>query len=259
MPEEVSKKFSNGRERSGFVMIPRMVVRDRRLSPVDFLVYAHVRDVAGDTGTCWQSLATIGRVLGRNRRTVQRSVRALVQHGYLEEERRDGCTTNLRVVDVWQANAAALRWSPDTGVQGTWDTSVGTGRTPVSTDRELSNEISSRTRSQNLSRALARDGRIEEALSLVLPLFATVDPSVCSQRIVREKLVAFLSLSSRDPVDVMNEVLVPGFEWSARKKSVTRLDDHFQKQVEPVRHRVGYMLSALDSTRIRDASGVTPM
>lgn len=259
MPEEVSKKSSHSGERSGFVMVPRIVIRDRRLSPLDFLVYAHVRDVAGEGGACWQSMSSIGRVLGRSRRTVQRAVRALIRLGYLEEEQRDGRTTFLRVVDVWAANAAALRGGPDTSVQGTRDTDVLAGRTPVSTDQEPGSEISSRTRSQDLSRAGTRVGRIEEALSLGLALFASADPSACSQRIVRRKLEHFLALSSLDPVTVMTEIVVPELEWAARRRSVTRLDERNQKRVEPVANRVGYVLGVLDGTRVRDVAGVPPI
>ena len=223
---------------------------------MDFLIYSYVKDIAGESGTCWQSLAKIGRAVGKNRRTVQRSIRTLVRYGYLEEEQRDGRTTNLRLVDVWAANAAARGKGLDTRVQGTGDTDVWAARTCASTDQKPGSEISSGTRSQNLSRATARDGRIEEALSLALPVFAAIDPSRCSQGVVRTKLTEFLSLTSGDPLTVMTDVLLPEFEWSARRRSVTRLDDRNHKRVEPVLNRIGYMLAALDGTRIRDVCGI---
>lgn len=259
MPEEVSKNPQSDSQRSGFVMIPRVVIRERRLSPVDFLVYVHVRDVAGENGACWQSLAAIGRVLGKSRRTVQRSIRALVEFGYLNEERRDGTTTNLRVTDIWDANRSVLRAGPDNDVRGTRDTDVWADRTPTSNDRDPCNETSSITRPQDLSRATARVARIEEAVSLALPLFASIDPSACSQQTVRKKLTEFLSGSVLDPVTVMTEVLLPELEWAARKKSVTRLDEDRRQRTEPVLRRVGYMLAVLDGTRVRDVAGVPPI
>lgn len=259
MPEEVSKNPQSNSQRSGFVMIPRVVIHDRRLSPVDFLVYVHVRDVAGESGVCWQSLATIGRVLGKSRRTVQRSIRALVEFGYLKEERRDGTTTNLRVTDIWDANRSVLRAGPDNDVRGTRDTAVWAGRTFTSTDREPRNENPSRTRTQSLSRAGARAERIEEAIALALPLFAAIDPSACSHRIVRGKLADFLMASPLDPVTLMTEILLPEFEWAARKKSVTRLDGNRRQRTEPIGRRAGYTLAVLDGTRVRDVAGVPPI
>ncbi|MCC6959511.1 MAG: helix-turn-helix domain-containing protein [Dehalococcoidia bacterium] len=259
MPEEVSKKAKVSRARSGFAMIPRIIIRDRRLAAVDLLVYVHVRDVAGEDGVCWQSLEAIGEVLGRNRRTIQRSVRVLVDLGCLREERRDGRTTYLSVNDIWQANREFLARGQDTGVRGTRDTAVWAGRTPTSTDREPRNENPSRTRTQSLSRAGARVEKIEEAIALALPLFAAIDPSACSQGIVRDKLADFLMASPLDPVTLITEVLLPEFEWAARKKSVTRLVGNHQQRREPIIRRVGYLVGVLDGTRVRDVAGVPPI
>ncbi|MCC6958506.1 MAG: helix-turn-helix domain-containing protein [Dehalococcoidia bacterium] len=259
MPEEVSNNPQSNSQRSGFVMIPRVVIRERRLSPVDFLVYVHVRDVAGESGVCWQSLDKIGRVLGKHRRTIQRAVRALVGYGDLEEEQREGRTTYLRVADIWAANAGAIRGGQDTGVRGTRDTAAWAGRTSTSTDREPRNETPSRTRTQSLSRAGARAEKIEEAIALALPLFAAIDPSACSQGIVRGKLADFLMASPLDPVTLMTEVLLPEFEWAARKKSVTRLDGNHRQRTEPIVRRAGYTLAVLDGTRVRDVAGVPPI
>src|SRR3954471_6768118 len=59
---------------------------DARLSSTDFRVFVAVKIRAGEGGSCWESLETIaGRAGGISKKSVQRSLSVLRQHGYLDQ------------------------------------------------------------------------------------------------------------------------------------------------------------------------------
>jgi hypothetical protein len=59
---------------------------DKRLNARDFRVYIAVRIRTGESGSCWESIETIGkRAGGMSGRSVQRSLEVLKLHNYLSE------------------------------------------------------------------------------------------------------------------------------------------------------------------------------
>jgi GntR family transcriptional regulator len=82
-----------------FTLIENVVLEDLELGPVDVLVYIALAKHADREGTCWPSMATIGKLARCARQTVARSIAHLEARGYLKRTARfrpdGGVTSNV--------------------------------------------------------------------------------------------------------------------------------------------------------------------
>ena len=75
------------RRRLPFTLIENIILEDQTLSRVDILVYLAIAKHADGEGTCWPSMATIGKLARCARETVARSLSHLEARGYLKRSR----------------------------------------------------------------------------------------------------------------------------------------------------------------------------
>ena len=82
-----------------FTLIENIILEDQTLSQVDILVYLAIAKHADGEGTCWPSMATIGKLARCARETVARSLTHLEARGYLKRTARfrpdGGVTSNV--------------------------------------------------------------------------------------------------------------------------------------------------------------------
>jgi hypothetical protein len=82
-----------------FTLIENVVLEDAALGPVDVLVYLALAKHADSAGTCWPSLATIGKVARCGRTAALASIARLEARGYLKRSPRfrpdGGVTSNF--------------------------------------------------------------------------------------------------------------------------------------------------------------------
>src|SRR5271169_6320957 len=87
------------RRRLPFTLIETVIIEDQALGPVDILVYLALAKHADGEGTCWPSMATIGKLARCARETVARSLKHLEARGYLKRTARfrpdGGVTSNV--------------------------------------------------------------------------------------------------------------------------------------------------------------------
>ena len=87
------------RRRLPFTLIENIILEDQTLSRVDILVYLAIAKHADGEGTCWPSMATIGKLARCARETVARSLTHLEARGYLKRTARfrpdGGVTSNV--------------------------------------------------------------------------------------------------------------------------------------------------------------------
>lgn len=74
--------------------IPNWILRCKELTASDKLVYARLSQYAGKNGECYPKQETIAEECGMGERTVVTSIKSLVEHGFLEVERRGQGKTN---------------------------------------------------------------------------------------------------------------------------------------------------------------------
>jgi DNA-binding transcriptional ArsR family regulator len=85
----VLKQALGGQGMDGkFMTIPQAMLGDRRLEPLDMVVYAALSSFADSGGEAWPSLATIARRGNVSRSTVARALPRLTKAGYIVKERR---------------------------------------------------------------------------------------------------------------------------------------------------------------------------
>jgi len=93
-----------GTLRKYFTTVPNMVIDDEELTRDEIALYLYYKRVAGESGVCFKSNsnAAKGAKMGT---TLLKECRArLVQLGYLEVEESPGVPTQIRIVNVWDAN-----------------------------------------------------------------------------------------------------------------------------------------------------------
>ncbi|PFE42463.1 DNA replication protein [Bacillus cereus] len=79
------------RRRRGFFMIDNEIVDDARLSHKEMAVYMVLcRHLNQETGSCFPSLATIGKKVGMSKNTIIKSLNLLIECGYVFKEKRNG-------------------------------------------------------------------------------------------------------------------------------------------------------------------------
>lgn len=94
--------------------IPNCVLK-AKLDPYTFRIYCHIKMIAGDSGNCWQSIATIAKECDISECQVRRCISKLCEVNEflecpllikIERKRKDGNNeTNVyRIVDVWKLN-----------------------------------------------------------------------------------------------------------------------------------------------------------
>ena len=87
------------RRRLPFTLIENIILEDQALGPVDILVYLALAKHSDGEGTCWPSMATLGKVARCSRETVARSLKHLEARGYLKRTARfrpdGGVTSNV--------------------------------------------------------------------------------------------------------------------------------------------------------------------
>jgi DNA-binding transcriptional ArsR family regulator len=74
----------------GFMMIPSEMLGDKRLEPLDMVVYAALDSFADSVGEAWPSLVTIAERGNVSRSTVTRALPRLIKAGYVAKELRRG-------------------------------------------------------------------------------------------------------------------------------------------------------------------------
>jgi predicted transcriptional regulator/Na+-transporting methylmalonyl-CoA/oxaloacetate decarboxylase gamma subunit len=85
------------RQRLPFTLIENIILEDQALGPVDVLVYIALVKHADGEGTCWPSMATIGKLARCTRQTVAKAIKHLEGCGYLQRTARyrpDGSVTS---------------------------------------------------------------------------------------------------------------------------------------------------------------------
>lgn len=81
----------------GFAIVPRAMLADSRLNSTDIRVYLALSSRANGSLECWPSHATIAEDVGRDKRTVIRTLERLRELGYISWSRRvreDGSLTS---------------------------------------------------------------------------------------------------------------------------------------------------------------------
>ena len=78
----------------GFVQVPRLVLEDPRLSDADLRVYHWLAWYAHGGGNCWPGQECLAKLLGRDVRSVRRSLQSLEVCGYVRPRRRGRGHTN---------------------------------------------------------------------------------------------------------------------------------------------------------------------
>jgi Helix-turn-helix domain len=81
----------------GWFPVPRPVLLDQRLEPLDFKVFCSIANHASREGKCWPSVDTIASEVGRKERVVQRSLRKLEALGFIGTVARAGHSNVYRI------------------------------------------------------------------------------------------------------------------------------------------------------------------
>lgn len=120
--------LTEARKRKPFVMVPHSVMDDEGLSHMDILVYMAVRRITGESpqGSCYASVATIGKLVRRAERQTRRSLQVLVDTKHLVETPNPGVLTG-RAFTLPAGDA-----EPAPALQSPVSTPVTDGRPPLS-------------------------------------------------------------------------------------------------------------------------------
>jgi len=95
--------------RTYYTRIPNLI-DDSDLTPHAYRLYGHLRRVAGDTGACWKSTATLAKACHMSAGMVSKCKQELVTAGLIrieEKHNEQGQYHHITIVDVWHKNAAA--------------------------------------------------------------------------------------------------------------------------------------------------------
>jgi len=106
-----------GDPRKYFIQIPNLI-DDLDLSVYAFRLYVHLKRVAGDDGTCWQSTRTLSKECGISMGKIPDTKKELKDKGLITIEhkptKRGGRDYHeITLVDIWQKNMDTYASSPD--------------------------------------------------------------------------------------------------------------------------------------------------
>lgn len=120
------------------------VIQDERLTPNDKLVYLGlVMHADTVTGLCWPSIPTLADYIKSKERTVQRSLQALEDAGYVEVERRRGKSNRYYLLEVIHTDATLALLPSDQRHTG-----VRYGQVGATSDATVAYELDELTRSK---------------------------------------------------------------------------------------------------------------
>lgn len=86
------------------------MIDDSNLSPHAIRLYLHIKRVAGEDGTCWQSTTTLTKKCHMGARTVRKTEKDLVAAGliHIEQPRiqrlKNHKVNLISIVDIWSKN-----------------------------------------------------------------------------------------------------------------------------------------------------------
>lgn len=110
------KITDSGDPRKYFTMIPN-IIDDLDLSPYAFRLYVHLKRVAGDNGTCYQTQETLAAACKMSEGSISNAKKELVAAGLIsitEEPSNAGRPNHhIEITDVWEINANNFQRSPD--------------------------------------------------------------------------------------------------------------------------------------------------
>lgn len=92
--------------RTHFIMLPN-VIDDMGLSPYAFRLYCHLRRVAGESGACWQSTATLAAHCGISAGSISQAKKDLTDKGLISIDEKSGAGGiyhHITITDVWERN-----------------------------------------------------------------------------------------------------------------------------------------------------------
>lgn len=96
------------KSRTGFIMIPNVVVEWPGMTHTAFRLYVWYKRTAGEGGTCWRSLSSAAEQCGMRRQSVVDSRELLIRMGLITVKRERAKNSNervhVRIVDVWDQN-----------------------------------------------------------------------------------------------------------------------------------------------------------
>lgn len=82
----------------GFTQIPNVLLRTSKLSSTTKLIYAQLLSYAWNNNMCFPGQERLAEDCGTSLATITRSIRELVEQGWLEVQRRGQGKTNLYVL-----------------------------------------------------------------------------------------------------------------------------------------------------------------
>ena len=91
-----------------FDILPKRAKRDKRLVLSDIIVLATLQERSGEKGYCWPAYERIAEDCGISRITAIRSVKRLVEYGYLVKSKR-----TIGDTDEQTSNTYFIKFDPE--------------------------------------------------------------------------------------------------------------------------------------------------
>lgn len=90
-------------------MVPRMVIKDTRLTHAEKTFYMCLKDMCGDTATCFRSMRTLAEETGISASSLSKMIPHLQQLGYIHGEKKargygGPPVWHISLVDIWEEN-----------------------------------------------------------------------------------------------------------------------------------------------------------
>lgn len=108
-----------------FTLVPHLI-DDADLTPQEYRLYLHIKRVAGENNTCWQSENTLATACHISEPTIRKAKRQLQDKGFIRVEPQVDETNHVRhiitIVNIWEQNHAVY------SKQGGWEKVEGLGK-----------------------------------------------------------------------------------------------------------------------------------
>jgi len=171
--------------RSYYTMIPNYV-DDLGLTVYAYRLYGHLRRVAGETGACWQSTATLAKTCRMSQGSVSKHKQELVDVGLIKIEVRHndkGQYHHITITDIWRKNSMLYADSPDEvpsspGELGTVGSSPGESPTP----RGSSPGETKKNQEENKNHIIKSESPDGRAWFLSLAALCDIDLAIATKR-----------------------------------------------------------------------------